>query len=528
MTRLVASVTAILMFVQSVSIACAGHYDCVVKIIGSDGHGSSYQGAGMVVSRNGWIFTAAHVVDHETVSVITCDGSRYAVVDKIRSGPGERVIAVKVNATLTPIVIAKSAPIPGQMVATAGYPGGKFNTFRTRVENTRLKYLDGDIDLISVRVPFKDGHSGGGVWNTQGELLGIVTSSDNRNGKFFHTKYLLPLLKDCRDKSSGMDVQLPKLYVFTDPSYCNPCKKFESDYRANITLRNWLNNRWRVTPVSPTGTIAREYGVTSMPTFIVEGKKESRVEGYEGPNWLMSKLGAAPSPPVDSSWSSVDEPDDAPMPEKSDPPVRYDQAKPSVDAPEPPEEGKADPVVVESAHRSEDEPEVSLPPIPEQPANVPPMPVIPQATVPATAVTDAVVDAAPGIIETVLPLLPWTLGPAGGVAGTVGIYALRALLKRRRERRAREEVAGDDPGIPRGAETSRLPSRDHTETRQLLNLGQLEERDTLSDSLRWMLIEDEAYHAESEGTEKALVESVHRVNRRLEEIAPLQVRQEAV
>jgi hypothetical protein len=91
-----------------------------------------------------------------------------------------------------------AAPIPtidigetrvGLSVVSAGYPGGKFTLSSGRIVGLHTCECDGG-KVIQTSAPFDRGASGGGLFDTQGRLIGILTFK-SRNGGNFH--FALPI-----------------------------------------------------------------------------------------------------------------------------------------------------------------------------------------------------------------------------------------------------------------------------------------------------------------------------------------------
>jgi serine protease Do len=151
---------------------------------------ASGTGSGVIVTSDGYILTAQHVVEGATaVSVTLADGKTYdARVIGISST--DDVALIKIDATgLTAAPIAPSGSLAvGEVVLAIGDPLGQYagsvtlgivsGTDRTiqvgdpstRTEVTRTRLIQTDAAL-------NEGNSGGPLLDTQGRIVGIVTAT---------------------------------------------------------------------------------------------------------------------------------------------------------------------------------------------------------------------------------------------------------------------------------------------------------------------------------------------------------------
>ena len=132
-------------------------------------------GSGVIVSPDGWILTAKHVVaDAQAVKIVLTDGkSVTGQVVKRGLKPGFDVAAVKIETrTELPCVpLAWGLPEEGETVQSWGYPDGFGNSHSAKVVSKHAGY-DPETDVpapnvepqpewLSVDRPFVEGISGG-------------------------------------------------------------------------------------------------------------------------------------------------------------------------------------------------------------------------------------------------------------------------------------------------------------------------------------------------------------------------------
>ena len=139
-------------------------------------------GSGVIISEDGYIVTNYHVVeDARSVTVISALGKSYPAT--VYGYDEENDLAVlKVNETgLTPAVIADSSTLRvGDDIIAIGNPLGKLGGTVTEGIVSALDReitVDGkNMTVLQVSAAINHGNSGGGLFNTAGQLVGIVNA----------------------------------------------------------------------------------------------------------------------------------------------------------------------------------------------------------------------------------------------------------------------------------------------------------------------------------------------------------------
>jgi S1-C subfamily serine protease len=135
-------------------------------------------GSGFIISSDGYILTAAHVIeDAEGIKAIVEERAGYAASVE-RSDEEADIALLKISASdLTPARLGDSDEVGyGDEILVLGYPvpeagpglivtSGIVQGFRTR----------GDVGLIQINADINPGNSGGPMVNTEGEVIGIVS-----------------------------------------------------------------------------------------------------------------------------------------------------------------------------------------------------------------------------------------------------------------------------------------------------------------------------------------------------------------
>lgn len=145
-------------------------------------------GSGVIVNSNGYIVSNYHVIEGATkVTVTLHNGDSYSA--SIVGGDNENDIAVlKINAkNLKTAVIGDSSTVDvGDLAIAIGNPLGQLGGTCTQgiisALNRRLTVDNRTLDLLQTDSAINPGNSGGGLFNSKGELIGIVESKSSGTG----------------------------------------------------------------------------------------------------------------------------------------------------------------------------------------------------------------------------------------------------------------------------------------------------------------------------------------------------------
>jgi len=139
-------------------------------------------GTGFIVSPDGLVLTAFHVVDKaKTIKVKMNDGKSFEA-DIVSSSKSTDLVILRINTptpnylTLLPVKEIKV----GEHIFSIGYPLqellGKEPKF-TDGTISALSGMGGEAAFFQISVPVQPGNSGGPVVNDEGQVVGIVTST---------------------------------------------------------------------------------------------------------------------------------------------------------------------------------------------------------------------------------------------------------------------------------------------------------------------------------------------------------------
>ena len=146
----------------------------------------SVAGSGIIISQDGYILTCAHVVSGATSVKVQLNGSDETYDATIVGEDSTSDIAVlKIEATgLTPAVIGDSDKLAvGETTVAVGNPLGTLSNTVTQgivsALNRQVTVEDNDMTLIQTDTSISPGNSGGGLFNANGELIGVVNAKSS-------------------------------------------------------------------------------------------------------------------------------------------------------------------------------------------------------------------------------------------------------------------------------------------------------------------------------------------------------------
>ena len=154
-------------------------------------------GSGFIVSPDGYILTNAHVVSSaETVTVKLTDRREFQA--KV-VGQDERtdVAVIKIDAQNLPVVkIGDPRQLkPGQWVVAIGSPFNFDNTATAGIVSATARSLPSDnyVPFIQTDVAVNPGNSGGPLFNTRGEVVGINSQIFSQTGSYMGLSFAIPI-----------------------------------------------------------------------------------------------------------------------------------------------------------------------------------------------------------------------------------------------------------------------------------------------------------------------------------------------
>ena len=140
-------------------------------------------GSGFVITEDGYILTNYHVIDGANSIKVTFDNGKEYTATYVGGEEKSDIAVIKVDATgLTPVVIGKSSDmLVGEQVTTIGNPLGELtfseSTGIISALDRSITMSDGrQMNMIQTDCAINSGNSGGPLFNSHGEVIGIVSA----------------------------------------------------------------------------------------------------------------------------------------------------------------------------------------------------------------------------------------------------------------------------------------------------------------------------------------------------------------
>ena len=145
-------------------------------------------GSGVIISSDGYILTCAHVVDGASTITVTIGDKDYTAT-LVGEDPTSDIAVIKIDADgLTPATVGNSDSLKvGQSVMAVGNPlgelggtvtGGMISALNRSVTIQGSSSVN-TMSLIQMDASVSPGNSGGGLFNMNGELVGIVNAKSS-------------------------------------------------------------------------------------------------------------------------------------------------------------------------------------------------------------------------------------------------------------------------------------------------------------------------------------------------------------
>lgn len=141
---------------------------------------SKASGSGAILSKDGHVLTAAHLIaGANRVEIFTAQGMKPASVLRVDEANDLAVLKLASGA-YPPLPVAPSRRVRlGQSVATIGFPNVEIQGFSPKVTRGEISSLNGigdDPRAWQISVPVQSGNSGGALLDEVGNVIGVVVS----------------------------------------------------------------------------------------------------------------------------------------------------------------------------------------------------------------------------------------------------------------------------------------------------------------------------------------------------------------
>lgn len=145
-------------------------------------------GSGVIISEDGYIITNTHVISKATSIFVRLHDEKEYQAEIVGSDVTTDIAVIKINVTgLTPITFGDSENIVvGQTVVAIGNPlgelGGTVTSGIISAKDRELTINKQNMNLLQFSAAVNPGNSGGGLFNLDGELVGIVNAKNSDVG----------------------------------------------------------------------------------------------------------------------------------------------------------------------------------------------------------------------------------------------------------------------------------------------------------------------------------------------------------
>ncbi|MHB1666705.1 MAG: Do family serine endopeptidase [Thiomonas sp.] len=154
-------------------------------------------GSGFIISSDGLILTNAHVVKGAKSVMVTLTDHRSYKAKVLGYDTKTDIAVVKIPATNLPTIrVGNPANLePGDWVLAIGSPYGFYNTVTSGIVSAKSRSLPDDdmVPFIQTDVAVNPGNSGGPLFNTKGEVVGINSQIFTQTGAFEGLSFAIPI-----------------------------------------------------------------------------------------------------------------------------------------------------------------------------------------------------------------------------------------------------------------------------------------------------------------------------------------------
>lgn len=276
-------------------------------------------GSGVCVSPDGWIVTAAHVVDGDDKCSVTFDGatnSQLAAIVKRDRRADIAILKIEVGEPVECVPVAETSPPNGAVVYSEGYPSGQYARMEGSVRSVQARHFGAvgvllnqrsTVQTIETTHRLQQGNSGGPLYNGDGDVVGIASTvpvgEQNVASYFVGTQEIQTALTQCgakgwKKQARRMSKLLPKAWVIGAKD-CAACNHLKSDLGtkrragARPDLTAFVNQHWRVRYIDKKNAskiIQKHRLKGELPVIMAANIPGQALYGYTDADTLMATL----------------------------------------------------------------------------------------------------------------------------------------------------------------------------------------------------------------------------------------------
>lgn len=154
-------------------------------------------GSGFIISDDGYVMTNAHVVDNATEIRVGLNDQREFQATLVGADPASDIALLKLDAEDLPVArMGNSDNLKvGEWVLAIGSPFGFENTATQGIVSALARSLPDDtyVPFIQTDVAVNPGNSGGPLYNTDGEVVGVNSQIYSRSGGYQGLSFAIPI-----------------------------------------------------------------------------------------------------------------------------------------------------------------------------------------------------------------------------------------------------------------------------------------------------------------------------------------------
>jgi S1-C subfamily serine protease len=154
------------------------------------GKSVKWSGSGFLITSQGHIITNHHVAPPGTkIQVITRFGALSATI--LKTDEANDLTLLKVDGTFIPMALSTSSKVRlGATVATIGFPNTEMQGFSPKLTKGEISSLAGlrdDPKYFQISAAVQPGNSGGPLFDSFGNVVGVVTAKINQKAAIAKT-----------------------------------------------------------------------------------------------------------------------------------------------------------------------------------------------------------------------------------------------------------------------------------------------------------------------------------------------------
>ncbi len=154
-------------------------------------------GSGFIISKEGYVLTNNHVVDHADKVMVKLNDRRELEAEVIGTDERTDVALLKIKADNLPIVqIGNPQTLKvGQPVLAIGSPFGFDYSATAGIVSAKSRALPNEsyVPFIQTDVAINPGNSGGPLFNSEGQVIGINSQIYSRSGGYMGLAFAIPI-----------------------------------------------------------------------------------------------------------------------------------------------------------------------------------------------------------------------------------------------------------------------------------------------------------------------------------------------